>query len=155
MDAITTFAMSIEEPLIRSAGMLLNDTLIYAALMLAILLIGEGRNEKRAKVLLAFAIAALLALGAKEYLALERPCADGGWCPEGYSFPSAHAAIAFTLMMAFLNKKAYPLFLLLALFVCFTRLNLGVHTFYDVAAALPIAMLSYYIADIIWERYRP
>jgi membrane-associated phospholipid phosphatase len=55
-------------------------------------------------------------------------------------------------MTGFLNKKSYPLFLLFALFVSFTRMNLGVHVFEDIAGALPVALISYYLIDIAWKR---
>ncbi len=152
MDTITNMAMSVDVPLLKAVGMLLQDSIIYAGIVLALLLVGESRKDKRMKVLLSLALAALLAFGIKHVLAYERPCVDGEWCPGGYSFPSMHATVAFTLMTAFLNKKSYPLYLFFALFVGFTRLNLGVHTFYDIAAALPIAMLSYYAIDMVWER---
>jgi len=57
-------------------------------------------------------------------------------------------------MIAFLNKKNYPLFLLFGMFTAFTRLHLGVHTLEDVAAALPVAFLSYYIADIYMVKFK-
>jgi membrane-associated phospholipid phosphatase len=54
-------------------------------------------------------------------------------------------------MIAFLNRRSYPLYLLFALFVSFTRLNLGVHAFVDIAAALPIAAIGYYAVDMAWN----
>lgn len=152
VDTITTIAMSIDEPILKAIGTILEDTVIYAVVILILLFVGEPRNKKRAKVLLSLAIAAILMLGVKEILAHERPCINIEGCPDGYSFPSGHATIAFTLMTAFLNKKSYSLYCLFALFVGFSRLNMGVHVFWDVAGALPLAMLSYYITNKIWER---
>ena len=150
VDTITGLALSVQNPLVTQIAMLLNDNLIYAALILALLLIGEGRNGKRAKVLLSLVIAIAIGVVVKTALATERPCADETWCPTGYSFPSLHATAAFTLMVAFLNKKSYPGFLLFALFVAFTRLNLGVHTFRDIAGALPLAIIAYYVTGLAW-----
>lgn len=150
MDSITAFALSVSDPLVRDIGLLLNDNLVYVAVVLLCLFAAEGRNGKRAKVLFSIAIALLAGLAIKAALAAERPCAGEVWCPTGYSFPSLHALVAFTLAVAFLNKRSYPLFLLFALFVAFTRLNLGVHVFRDVAGALPVAILSYYVTDMAW-----
>ncbi|MBU0532270.1 phosphatase PAP2 family protein [Candidatus Micrarchaeota archaeon] len=154
MDTITSIAMSVDCPGINEIGMILQNPAVYLAVIIALLLIGERRNEKRVKVLFSLILTFLLVTGIKYVMAKERPCVEGEWCPDGYSFPSTHAAIAFTLMTAFLNKKSYPAYLLFALFVAFTRLNLGVHTFYDVAGALPVAMISYYITDVVWGRIK-
>lgn len=150
VDLITGAALSVQDPLITQIALIINNDAIYAALMLALVLLGEGRNSKRLKVLLSLAIAIGLGVMVKAALAEQRPCAGEAWCPTGYSFPSLHAAAAFTLMIAFLNKKSYPAFLLFALFVGFTRLNLGVHIFRDVAGALPLAVIAYYAAALAW-----
>ncbi|MDD5171619.1 MAG: phosphatase PAP2 family protein [Candidatus ainarchaeum sp.] len=154
MDAITVLAASVNEPLLRTIGLILDDSLVYGFVILAFLFIGEMRWSKRLKVMLALALALLLATGLKYAMAEERPCAGQDWCPEDYALPSLHATAAFTLMIAFLNKRTYPLYLLFALFVCFTRLNLGVHYFQDIVGALPVALLSYYLVDIAWKSTR-
>jgi len=154
MDAITIFALSIDNPIIRSAGMILQNPLTYAVVVLFLAVLGERRKEKLARIMVALLIAVIIVIGVKEAVALERPCFDATWCPSGYSFPSAHAAVAFTLMIAFMNKKGYPLYLVFALFVSFSRLNIGVHTFYDIAAALPVALISYYVAAVVYEKVR-
>ncbi|NYZ73861.1 phosphatase PAP2 family protein [Candidatus Micrarchaeota archaeon] len=151
MDAITILAASVNEPLLRSIGLLLDDNIIYGLVIVALLLIGERRLGKITKVMLALALALLLATGLKNLIAEERPCAGQDWCPHDFAFPSLHATAAFTLMIAFLNKRSYPAYLAFALFVCFTRLNLGMHDFQDIAGALPVALISYYLVDILWR----
>ncbi len=151
MDTITALAAGVQDPLLNAIGLALDNAYVYAALVLAILFIGEERSRKRVKILASLAIAALLTLGIKAAVAHERPCAGEAWCPGDYSLPSMHAAVAFALMTGFLNKRSYALFLLFALFVSFTRLNIGVHVFQDIAGALPVALVSYYIADICWR----
>lgn len=152
MDAITTIAASVDNPAIRAIGMIIDDNWIYAILILVLILIGERREEKRAKIIFSLLLAALLGLMMKHVIAQERPCFGEEWCPDDYALPSLHATVAFTLMVAFLNKKSYLGYLVFALFVAFTRLNIGVHTFYDVAGALPVALLSYYITTVLFER---
>jgi membrane-associated phospholipid phosphatase len=151
MDSITAIAAGIENPLLTLAGMALDSSAIYAILILALLVMGESRGEKRKKIVASLLLAALLATALKYALAYDRPCAAEPWCPGDYSFPSLHAAVAFTLMTGFLNKKSYPLYLAFALFVSFTRMNLGVHVFLDIAGALPVALISYYLTDIFWR----
>jgi len=150
MDEIMAVAFSIQDPLVRGASLLMDNALIYVLIVLFLVYAGEGRTGKRTKIIVSMMIAVALAWGFKSALAVERPCAGEPWCPHDGSFPSLHAAAAFALMTAFLDKKAFPAYLLFAFFVCFTRLNLGVHTFRDIAGALPVALLAYYITDMAW-----
>lgn len=151
MDSITAWALSVDGPALKAVGLFLDNAIAYGAVVLALLFIGERRKEKRVKMLASLLVTVLAVWAVKYAMAHERPCAGEEWCPEDYSFPSMHAATAFVLMTGFLNKKSYPLFLLFALFVAFTRLNIGVHVFGDIAGALPIAMISYYLTDIYWR----
>ena len=61
-----------------------------------------------------------------------------------------HAVVAFALMFCFLNRKSFPFFLVFALFVSFTRLNLGVHVFGDIIGAIPVALFAYYAIEVVW-----
>jgi len=141
-------AQSVDSEGLRALGLLLDNAIVYGLLVLGLLMLGEGRDKKRMKILLAIALSAVLGICLKFALAHERPCAGQEWCPWDYSFPSLHAAIAFTLMIGFVNKRSYPAYLLFALFVSFTRLNLGVHNFMDIAGALPLGLLSYYAVHL-------
>jgi membrane-associated phospholipid phosphatase len=151
MDSITALALSIDNPLLKAIGILIDNEFFYMALIIALVFAGENRNEKRLKILITLVAVVVLGIAIKTALAHPRPCAGLSWCPSDYSFPSLHAAAAFALMIAFLNKRTYPLYLLFALFVSFTRLNLGVHVFVDIAAALPIALVGYYAVDLVWN----
>jgi undecaprenyl-diphosphatase len=155
MDAITEIAFNIKNDFLTSVSLLINDNVVFFLLIIALLFVAEKRNSKRLKVLSALLLVAVLTFGLKETMAIERPCVPLGlpYCPEEYSFPSIHAALAFTLMVSFLDKKSYPYFVLFAFFVAFSRLNLAVHNFRDIAGALPIALIVYYIVDILWRRY--
>ena len=148
MDAITAAALSVDSPLLRAAGLLLDNSLLFAGVLLLLLIVGEERPGKRRKIIISVLLSIIAAYAIKAAIAKERPCAGEEWCPSDYSFPSIHAAAAFALMCPFLNKKSFPAYLLFALFTSFTRLNLGVHTFVDVAAALPIALVCYYAVDL-------
>lgn len=148
MDAITAAALSIQNPALTAVGRLLDHDLLYMALVLAIALAAEWRNGKRLKIVFSLGVAFILGTALKQVVAEPRPCAGLAGCPADFAFPSLHALIAFTLMTGFLNKRSFALFLVFALFVSFTRLNIGVHSFIDIAGALPVALISYYIADL-------
>lgn len=141
-----------QNPLLSAIGHILDHDIIYAAIILALLLIAERSNDRRAKIAVSLAIAFALGLAVKYAVAEPRPCAGAVWCPQDYAFPSTHAAIAFALMFGFMNRKPFPFFLVFALFVSFTRLNIGVHSFIDVLGAVPIALAAYYAADFAWAR---
>jgi membrane-associated phospholipid phosphatase len=151
MDAITALALSINNPVLRMIDLLIDNDFFYAALIAALVLAGENRNEKRLEIFTILAVVLVAGVIIKGALAIPRPCTGESWCPTDYSFPSLHAVAAFTLMIAFLKKRTYPLYLLFALFVSFTRLNLGVHVFVDIAAALSIALVGYYAVDLAWR----
>jgi len=150
MDALTAAAMAINSPALTSVSLLIDNDFIFGGLVLALLFVAESRNDKRLKVLAALALAVTAGFALKSVYAIHRPCSGAG-CPADYSFPSLHAVTAFTLMIAFLDKRSYPFFLFFALFVVFTRLHLGVHTFEDIAAAFPVAVLAYHIVDSRWK----
>ncbi|MDD5339676.1 MAG: phosphatase PAP2 family protein [Candidatus ainarchaeum sp.] len=151
MDTIAALALSIDNPIVKAVGEIIANEFIYVGIIIALTVLGESRNEKRLKILVTFVAVMVVCAAIKQGLAYPRPCAGEDWCPTDYAFPSMHAAAAFTLMIAFLDSGAYPLYLLFALFVSFTRLNLGVHAFADVAAALPIAAIGYYAVDMAWN----
>lgn len=151
MVSVTQIAQSVDIGPVREIGLLLSDPLIYGALLIILVIAVERKKEKMMKIMFSLALATLLGMAAKEAFSYERPCAGEEWCPGGYSFPSTHAVTAFTLMAAFIRRKEYPLYLLFALFVGFSRMNIGVHLFQDIVAALPIALVAYYITWVVVE----
>ncbi|MFH1222421.1 MAG: phosphatase PAP2 family protein [Candidatus Micrarchaeota archaeon] len=153
MDPITQYAFTLNNDWITTVSNLLDNAYVYATVLLAAMLLGEQRKGKIAKILVTAILAIAIGYGVKLVLAVARPCTTMDlYCPDGYSFPSIHAIAAFTLMMAFLNKKSFPYYMLLALFVAFTRMAIAAHTFRDLAAALPLAIIVYYVVDMFWPR---
>ncbi len=153
MDAITAAAMAVNEPLLKSAGMFLDNSWAYAIIILALVYLGEQRSGKRIKILFCLTAVLLFVMAIKAVMAVDRPCSGLAWCPQDHSFPSMHVAVAFALMIAFLDKKSFPFFFIFALFMSFTRMNIGVHTFRDVAGGLAVAVAAYYLTDLIWSKY--
>ncbi len=151
MDAITAWALSIHNSLIREIGLFLDQDFFYTMIIIGLVILGEWKNDKRLKIFLTLIFAYLLGLTVKYFVAEPRPCFGADWCPLDYAFPSTHAVVAFTLMACFLNKKSFPFFLVFALFVSFTRLNLGVHVFGDIIGAFLIALFAYYVTGVAWK----
>ena len=107
------------------------------------------------RILVALVVVFLVGTAIKTLTEVSRPCEElilKTDCGGGYSFPSLHAATAFTLALGFLNDRRYLWVLLFALFVSFTRIYLGVHTFVDIAAALVISPIVYSLVDFYWKR---
>jgi membrane-associated phospholipid phosphatase len=150
IDAVTAIALSVQNPLLSAAGHLLDNDLFYVAIVLGLVAICEWKNDKRLKICLLLAIAFVIGWVVKYLVAEPRPCLGAVWCPLDYAFPSTHAVLAFALMFGFMKKKSFPFFLVFALFVSFTRMNIGVHNFGDILGAIPIALIAYYISDIAW-----
>ncbi|MBI5046432.1 hypothetical protein HZC07_01745, partial [Candidatus Micrarchaeota archaeon] len=74
MDAITALAASIDSPIIRSLSMLFDNDIIYAAVLVILLAIGEKRTEKRLKVICCMMVAFLVSGMLKGAIAENRPC---------------------------------------------------------------------------------
>jgi membrane-associated phospholipid phosphatase len=153
--SITGSIASIKSGWLTTIGLLIDNDILFSALIIitGIYLIRE--MDKRVRFGVALAFAYVIALILKNVLAVPRPCFDDPAviCPASFSLPSMHATMAFTLAFSLLDRKAFVPVLLFALFVCFTRINLGVHTFEDVAAALPIGFISMLAAKEAYKRY--
>ncbi|MEK6978947.1 MAG: phosphatase PAP2 family protein [Candidatus Micrarchaeota archaeon] len=154
MDRITTVISTLNDPLITAVSLAINDKVIFIALITVLIFLFEKRTEKILKIFLVLLTAFVLASAAKEVLRLERPCDSAMTkiqCPDDFSFPSNHAALAFTLALAFINKKTYPMLMGFAILTAFSRIYLGVHTFEDIVGGLVIAPIAYQTVEIFWK----
>ncbi|VVC00771.1 Undecaprenyl-diphosphatase [uncultured archaeon] len=146
----------VREP-VRAASIFLNDpvgvVLFSAALVLAVSHL--FREEKRLPFMVASVIIAfLLGYSLKLLIAEARPCVllpGKIACPPDYSLPSLHALLAFTLAVAAIGNRSFPIYLIYALFIAFSRVYLGVHTITDVASGLALAFLACVLAEMLWK----
>lgn len=69
-------------------------------------------------------------------------------CPTDFSFPSTHAATAFTaaMILTFFDKKRRWLYLLVAILISYSRIYLSCHYFLDVVAG---AFIGYIISRLL------
>ena len=139
---------------VAATAQFFDDAVLLVLFMFLSVLVFEKRWGKRKKIILALCVAAVLAFSVKFIVDMPRPCTGSGSllvaCPGTPAFPSGHAAVAFTLMLGFMGKRVFPLFWLFAIYIAFTRLFLGLHTFDDIAGGLVIAPIAYHITDIVW-----
>jgi len=154
--SISQSAQSIQNEWISYIGLLLNNPYAFGALVVLLGLYLERERKGRMRLAAALVFTFILVSLAKNILAVDRPCTDAmiDFCPSSFSLPSLHAAISFTLAFAFIDRKTFPYLFLFSLFVAFTRLNIGVHNFVDIAAALPIAFMSVFIIRRYWRDER-
>ncbi len=155
MDMLTSSIAQMNVPEITLVAALLDNELTMVAATFVLVLLTERRKKKIMKIGFAAVLAFVLSMGVKYALHVERPCVavpSKVACPDSYSFPSGHTIVAFTVMLAFLNKPTFVVYFLYAIFIAFTRIYLGVHSFEDVAGSVALAPFVYYVADLAWKK---
>lgn len=154
MDAVTLAINGLDNNFLTSIASFLDNTILFLIIVSIIAISLEKDNKKRTKLVTAVFIAVLLGTAIKTLTGVPRPCYELDLktnCTGGYSFPSNHTIVAFTLALGFLDDKRYAWVLLFALFVGFTRIYLGVHTFIDVTASMALSPLVYEMVDYYWK----
>ncbi len=133
-----------------------DNVFVFLLIIAALVFATEPRWEKRKKIAIALFIAGMAAIIAKNVIMEPRPCLSIEsliQCPLDFSMPSGHAAVAFTLMIAFLGRAWFPFYWAFAILVAYSRFYVGVHTFDDIAAALVLAPIAYQATDLIWGAF--
>ena len=154
-DSISRFIAVLDYEWLTVLALLIHNSVLFL-IMIAVLAFWESEPQRRNKILMALLVVLILSVAIKEVLQFPRPCEEIVGkiaCPLGNSFPSVHAALAFTLAVAFLNKPSYWYNLAFALIVAFTRIYLGVHLLGDIAASLVVAIIGFSVVDRIWRKY--
>ena len=89
-------------------------------------------------------------------LKVQRPCEGLLVCPSSYSFPSAHAAVAFAIFIVLglsgkkVSKKRFLLLLIPAFLVAWSRVELGVHEPVDVMGGAVLGTLVGIAYSAFW-----
>ncbi|MFN7088643.1 MAG: phosphatase PAP2 family protein [Candidatus Paceibacteria bacterium] len=157
MDSLSSTIVQLDFWWLTPVAVLLDNELLLIVTTFTLVLLAERRRQKLLKIALAVGLAVLLSAIIKDLVKIERPCVDAPGkieCPPTYSFPSGHTIVAFTVMIAFLNKPTFVLYFVYATLVAFTRIYLGVHSFEDVAGSIALAPFVYYITDEIWKKIK-
>ena len=154
MDYISTLAYSINNPIVHTISLLIDNYVFYGLAILTLLFVSQKEDSDRIKLAACLLLTILIVSFVKNSFGIERPCFGMQNCPSWYSFPSLHAAFAFCIMAATMNKKEYWIYFIFAVVVAFSRMNLGVHTFADIAGAIPISFIAYYSVDFAYRQSR-
>lgn len=145
---------------VTEASVLLNNTAFAVAFSIALVLVltYAFKEQKRLPFMVAAVVVALLlGAGLKEFLQVPRPCVDVPGkiaCPVGYSLPSLHALLTFTLVILAVGNRSFFFYLIYALFVAFSRVFLGVHTLTQVMAGVALAFFACVLTEMAWRRMR-
>ncbi|GAB6169347.1 phosphatase PAP2 family protein [Clostridium carnis] len=133
---------------------------IWIILILVLLCI---KNTRKFGVILGISFLITLIIGEgvlKNLIGRERPFITYGYeiignKPNSFSFPSASAALSFTMFGVFLfNKNRYNLVIgVFALIVAISRIYLGVHYFSDVLGGIILGFLSSYFVNKLIRKY--
>ncbi len=162
MDAgqIFLFLFGLVREAVRGLSILFNDPAAAFAFS-AMLVIAASfifREQKMLPFLIsAVAIAFLLGFSFKSFLQEARPCASAPSkipCPTDYALPSMHALLAFTIAIIAIGTRSFPVYILYAVFIAFSRVYLGVHTITEVAAGLSLAFFACVLAELIFRMAR-
>jgi membrane-associated phospholipid phosphatase len=148
MDAVTALIRSVQNPYLTSLGNLIANPFVLFVLLIGLIVIFEKKNDIRIKIFASLTVAFVLSLVMK-YLNTTT-CSGSSWCLFDDSFPSTHASLVFTLLLCFMNKKSFPIFVIFALVVSFVMVNIGAHTFPDIVGAVPVALVAYYLTNFVW-----
>ncbi|MEW6328594.1 MAG: phosphatase PAP2 family protein [Candidatus Micrarchaeota archaeon] len=146
--------LDLDLPALTWLALLLNNTIIwYAVVFLFLLVVVWGARCRARCILVSFAVLLVAIYAVKAYYHEARDCDAtrfGAECPWDYGFPSGHAAISFFFVGASMGTPLFAFYFIVGALVSLTRLYLGVHTITQVAGGIVIGMACYYFVDKVF-----
>ncbi len=159
-EEIFLYSWSLVRMPIMETSVFLNNAAVFVFFsLLLVLAVSVWLKEQKKLAFLASAlvIAVLLGLFFKPFLGEVRPCVESPGkipCPTDYSLPSMHALAAFTLAIVSLGNRSFPIYLIYAVFIAFSRVYLGVHTIIEVAAGLALAFFACVLSELFFRQMK-
>ena len=120
--------------------------LIWMAIIVLLIIFEEKINKKFILYFfVALGITSIVVFGLKNTVRRARPTTV---CEKDFSFPSAHAATAFTAaaILTYFDKKRKWLYYTVAVLISYSRIYLGCHYFLDVISG---AIIGYIISQLL------
>ena len=120
--------------------------LIWMAIIVLLIIFEEKINKKFILYfLIALGITSIVVFGLKNTIRRARPTIV---CEKDFSFPSAHAAIAFATatILIYFDKKRKGLYYTIAVLTSYSRIYLGCHYFLDVISG---AIIGHIISQLL------
>ena len=130
---------------------LMNHDIIFGITILVALFIGTRNIKKLKKTFVALIIGLILFIILKYYFHVPRVCTGMPNCPSGFGFPSGHSTAVSIIALAFVKTELFPFYILFAILVMYSRMFVHAHTFYQVVASLPIAVLAYHTTNVLFN----
>lgn len=152
---LTLLISSFNNPAVTAGSLFFQN---YEVLALIILFgVAMFLTNKRLALVIALGLALLFVPLLKDAYAQPRPCENLKTlqCETDYGMPSAHATVAFIFIAAAVGTWAFLFFLPVGLFMAFSRIYLGLHSFEQVAAGAALGVILFLVADAIAKRLAP
>lgn len=140
--------MSLELAVLDAVAHFLNNQPYVAFGVLTLLCLAVFKNNRRV-LILALLMSTLLTPLIKDYYAVARPCHGSSECPDTFGFPSQHATMASAFATSSWGQWVNLILIPLAVFIGWTRLYLGVHTFVQVSAGMALGFLFAHLSQVI------
>jgi membrane-associated phospholipid phosphatase len=153
MGPVTEFIAS-QNNWIFTAFSLFVDQYIYIVLPASLIIFYKKMGWRRlASLVVSMLLLYLLVTSLKLFFQEPRPCNEylKMSCPEDYSFPSGHAAVAFAFAFFSIGTVAFPFYYVAAFLIALSRIYLGVHTLTDVIGGTVVGIFSYFVAQKVVE----
>lgn len=160
VDIITSFVSQMYIPLFNDIALILetNEGLVVVTVLIIFLTTYFFKQKRNVLpvLLITLLLSVVFAVGTKEIFKEPRLCDENSKvaCPEGYGFPSTHAALGFALLLPAIGTPGFWVYLVFSVVLAFSRIYLGVHTLFDIVGSMGIAIVAYTISKIIITQLR-
>ena len=126
------------------------DYYVFLVLPISLVFFYKKLGRKRmASLILSLLLLYLAVPYLKGMFGQSRPCNEylKTACPEDYSFPSGHSAVAFAFAFLSLGTIAFPFYYISAFLIALSRIYLGIHFLNDVVGGIVIGIFSYLLSE--------
>jgi undecaprenyl-diphosphatase len=126
------------------------DQYLYIVLPASLIIFYKKLGRRKiASLVLCMLLLYLSVTYLKTFFHQSRPCNEYTKisCPEDYSFPSGHAAVAFAFAFFSVGTVAFPFYYVSAFLIAVSRIYLGVHVLNDVIGGVVVGIFSYFVSE--------
>ncbi|MCL5011440.1 MAG: phosphatase PAP2 family protein [Candidatus Marsarchaeota archaeon] len=158
MDFISTYIASLNYPWFTWVSSLIANDYLYGFFIIILFFLSFKYMKKWRELAVTILISLILFTSLKYIVKEPRPCVQLNAklsCPSSYSFPSGHSSIINAFLFPSLYDSSAFIFTPLSLIVMFSRVYIGVHTFYDVLGGFVVALISFLLSSFLVKRFWP
>ncbi len=158
MDFISTYIASLNYPWFTWISSLIANDYLFGGFLILLFLFSFKYMKKWRELAVTIVISLILFTSLKYIVREPRPCVQLDAklsCPSSYSFPSGHSSMINSFLFPSLYDSSVFVFAPLSLIVMFSRIYIGVHTFYDIVGGFIVALISFLLSSFIVKRFWP